>query len=397
MSSHLLLLPPSPSIVSNDSLNAAYNAPITATLKQLSFELRGKSSGVSLDVALPVHFLHDNDDVPRSVLYSATQQLVAGVYKLVCVIAAKEGVNVEDAAGIDVRLILLSYPQSTAEAKAVAFGPITTVEQLAACQRPWLSIITVDGRDGDDLLHQFLTLQDSHVKVRRVPAGSAQTIGSETSVGGGDNTSSVARHTSIAVGGTWDHIHIGHKLLLTMFAFMLEPSGGSLTIGITGDELLVNKKFADVLQDWDDRKDATVRFLKAIMDFRPPPAEQVQLKVLSEPGPNGHAIHVGLGHELVLKCIKISDPFGPTITDRDISALVLSGETRAGGQAVNQKRSEKGWSDLEIFEVDVLDAQEATNEETSNRDNAATAFESKLSSTSIRKALSEKNRIRSKA
>lgn len=394
--SQLLLLSKTPVSFTYKSVDAVYRVPLTAILKELAFATRNSKTGTLLDIALPATFLFHHFDQPRSRLYDVTQRLVANVYKLICVIASKESINVENDDGIDVRIILLAISSDFQNEPAVsfAFGPVTTTRQLAACQRPWRSITIVEGEDGESLLRQFLIHRDSHIRVRRVPAGHAQSDGNEKDEMS-EGTSIAVRHSSIAVGGTWDHIHIGHKLLLTMFAFMLEPCEGALTIGITGDELLVNKKYADSLQDWDQRKDSTVSFLQAIMDFRTPPAEPVQLKALSQPGPNGHAVHVALGHQLTLKCVRISDPFGPTITDKAITALVLSGETRSGGQAVNQKRSEKGWPELEVFEVDVIDAEDVGS--TTSMNPASQTFESKLSSTSIRKALSENASIKSKA
>ena len=39
-----------------------------------------------------------------------------------------------------------------------------------------------------------------------------------------------------------------------------------------------------------------------------------------------------------LEPVKIFDPFGPTITDPDLDCLVVSEETKGGGQAVNTER-----------------------------------------------------------
>jgi phosphopantetheine adenylyltransferase len=86
-----------------------------------------------------------------------------------------------------------------------------------------------------------------------------------------------------------------------------------------------------------------------------------------------------------VKCTEIQDPFGPTITEKQISALVISAETRAGGKAVNDKRAEKKWEPLDIFEVDVLDAEEDSGNEAVKE-----GFESKLSSTAIREKLAKK-------
>jgi hypothetical protein len=145
--------------------------------------------------------------------------------------------------------------------------------------------------------------------------------------------------------------------------------------------LLVNKKFADHLESWADRQRLVHDFLSSILYFGPSD-RQGRVEELNEPGPNGHAVHVAYPSKLAIKYVEISDPFGPTITDESITALVISLETRSGGGAVNDKRVEKGWAPLEVFEVAVLDASEDEGiDET---------FQSKLSSTEIRRKRSER-------
>ncbi len=48
------------------------------------------------------------------------------------------------------------------------------------------------------------------------------------------------------MGGTFDYIHCGHKLLLSAALLLLKP-GCKLTLGLTGDELLKNKKNKEVM------------------------------------------------------------------------------------------------------------------------------------------------------
>lgn len=181
-----------------------------------------------------------------------------------------------------------------------------------------------------------------------------------------------------------------------MFAFVLgrwSPSAddgrlSSLTIGITGDELLKNKKYADFLESWSHRQESTHDFLSSLIHLGEPNDNRIAVEEKKEVEPNGqviHAVHVRYPFNLVIKYVEIMDPYGPTITDESISALVVSKETRSGGKAVNVKRDEKGWGPLEVFEVDVLDAgeEESAVEET---------FQSKLSSTEIRRILSERRK-----
>ncbi len=180
--------------------------------------------------------------------------------------------------------------------------------------------------------------------------------------------------------------------MLTATALLLQPGSAvetahrRLIVGITGDQLLKNKKYAEYLGSWIKRQGDVVGFLLSILYFaRSSREEAIETLSLDEPIPNGRAIHTKLKNcSITIECVEIQDPFGPTITDESVTALVVSGETRAGGQAVNNKRTEKGWKPLEVFEVDVLEAEE-TGEEASKTEN----FASKISSTAIRKRRAE--------
>ena len=90
---------------------------------------------------------------------------------------------------------------------------------------------------------------------------------------------------------------------------------------------------------------------------------------------------------ITIQCVRLHDVYGPTITMEDIMTLVVSWETRSGGQAVNAKRTELGWRALEVFEVDVLGAEEIgdLDGEPARTDN----FASKISSTAIRQLKAE--------
>lgn len=75
----------------------------------------------------------------------------------------------------------------------------------------------------------------------------------------------------------------------------------------------------------------------------------------------------------MVEAVEISDPFGPTITNEAISALVVSEDSAKGGEAVNGKRVEMGWRGLEVFTVDVVEGKGE-----------------KMSSTTIRRRLKER-------
>ena len=209
----------------------------------------------------------------------------------------------------------------------------------------------------------------------------------------------MATHKSVAVGGTFDHLHIGHKLLLTATVLAAEPSDAFstspktprlITVGITGDELLVNKKYGSVVESWSTRQQRTADFVESILVFHPDIPSIRETESIDEPGPNGKVIRVTYGDDITINYTQISDPFGPTITDENITALVISGETRSGGKAVNDKRREKGWKELEVFEVDVLDAAAGLDDAEGQQQKEKQSFESKISSTEIRRRLQER-------
>ncbi|KFY06348.1 hypothetical protein V492_08071, partial [Pseudogymnoascus sp. VKM F-4246] len=202
-------------------------------------------------------------------------------------------------------------------------------------------------------------------------------------------------HSVVAVGGTFDHLHAGHKLLLTSTALMLQPPTGPssqprrLIIGITGDELLKNKKYAEQLESWQRREEGVINFLVPLLSFTTPgSAEDTKRTSFDEPVVNGRGVSTHLRQAgITIECVEIQDPFGPTITDEAVSALVVSGETRDGGAAVNTKRQEKGWASLEVFEIDVLDAGEDAPAEGSKTE----SFAAKISSTAIRRKRAEES------
>jgi phosphopantetheine adenylyltransferase len=396
----LLLLPPPPIPITSASLSAAYRPSIVATVSILN-ELSVSSQ---LMIVLPCPTIHDQLQVPRSQIYTGLQRLLAGLYSLVCIVCAKLGVDVEsDTPGsIDARIILLDYDGSrrfAAEGESKfdpsVAGPIVDLPTFAVTRRQWNLIFSVDGEEGQKIFSSY-----SNLASRQSPP----LVGHVRSVCGGVSliqkdpegvqkqpTSSIT-HNIVIVGGTFDHLHAGHKLLLTATALLLQPSSIATTanrrliVGITGDELLKNKKYAEYLRTWTQRQADVVDFLLSILHFaRSSREEAIEILSFDEPVPNGRAIHTKLKNcSITIECVEIQDPFGPTITDESVTALVVSEETRSGGQAVNNKRTEKGWKPLEVFEVDVLDAEEIEPGASQTED-----FASKISSTAIRKRRAE--------
>ncbi|XBW36978.1 hypothetical protein QEN19_002558 [Hanseniaspora menglaensis] len=128
-----------------------------------------------------------------------------------------------------------------------------------------------------------------------------------------------------AVGGTFDHLHDGHKILLALSVFLTSKK---LIVGLTGEALLVNKKFKEFLQSFEKRAEKVLEFL--------------------------HLLDISLKYEI----LPINDICGPTGYEPNIQALIVSQETMSGGDFINKTRAEKGLSQLAIFVVNILGGEE---------------------------------------
>lgn len=399
----LLLLPGPPSEATLSKTKDVYASTISQVLLKTSEISVSFSTVTTLDIALPCSKVSTS----RNHQYSYTQNLLRQLYSLICLLCTELSIDVEYRNDVDVRVLLFQSPgparpdfsQGSVEDSPFV-GPMVTLHRLASCARPWQRICSMDNVDGEVLLQTFLRLRNPSLEgirekcviERFVPERSPPT-GRDAALTGIDSSKARACHDSVAVGGTFDHLHIGHKLLLSMTALVtspIVPSGSiqsrSITVGITGDQLLENKKFREHLQDWRQRQIAVQAFLSAFLVLDAPPQRVSSDTREDGEGKQGRVVEESWPSGLTVEYVEIFDAFGPTITNESITALVLSRETRAGGKAVNEKRAEKGWPALDIFEVDVLDASEkATGSEEAHE------FQNKISSTQIRRRLGDRS------
>ena len=390
----LLLLPRPPSEVSLDTLRVAYGPGLNQAL-QMASKVSIESCNVVLDIAIA----YDDEPIFR---YPIIQKLLGLMYKLICVICTENSIDLQYDNDVDARLIIfysgVINKHNSGSAKAPQrhqeFGDLQT---LAQNDRAWQRLCSLESESAEGLLQSFLrvrerflheTRRSDQVQIERLPGGLAmhESYPQDTSQEGSSN-----HHRYVAVGGTFDHLHAGHKLLLTMAALVLDPAsipGACLTIGITGDKLLKNKSFKEELEDFHDRQLSVQNFLLGVLGLLSPSHVWKETPMRKDSSPYPREVLNTLKSGLTIKFVEIFDPCGPTITDETITALVLSGETRNGGQVVNDKRGEKGWPALEVFEVDVLDAGHTPGD---SRDQANEKFQDKISSTDIRRRLREKS------
>ncbi|KAJ5173040.1 Cytidylyltransferase [Penicillium capsulatum] len=385
-----LLLLPAPSSFSFDKVKDAFEPSVSDVLEKLSGTLKGSQHIVSLDIALAIPELLSHR--PRGRIFDPLQHYLSSIYTLVGAIAAARDIELDCPGGIDVRVIFVDHPTSndtcpsSTSSDRSRLGPILDLRTLATSGRPWSQIFSPDNNAGNQLVTRFINsttdaTNNHYVSIVHAVSSSPDWTVPEPLLVAAGQTS--IPHYSVAVGGTFDHLHVGHKLLLTATALALEPTDEgdvdrerTLTIGVTGDALLVKKKYAECLESWEERFQGTLAFLLAIIDFsskqeNPPPVQRT-----SAPAPNGQMAIVRVQPDLVFTFVEFFDTCGPTTTDSNISALALSQETQAGGAIVNEERAKKGWTTLTIFSVDVLQSNEATD---------VSSFETKISSTEIRR------------
>ncbi|MEF8832394.1 MAG: pantetheine-phosphate adenylyltransferase [Candidatus Thermoplasmatota archaeon] len=122
----------------------------------------------------------------------------------------------------------------------------------------------------------------------------------------------------VIVGGTFDHIHLGHeRLLRTALA------EGETTIGLVSDEMLEDWK-PEVENSYEERKKKLEKFLI--------PYDGWSIK-------------------------KINDPFKKAV-EGDFDVLGVSYETKERGEEINEMRKERNKEPLELIEVEPVLAKD---------------------------------------
>ena len=253
-----LLLLPVPTSWARAAMRTACGPTLSNVLSFAGQLVKGTSHVARLDVAVVLPESFHLSDTPRAVLFKKTQTLLKELYTLICAIGIQEGIELDFPGGVDARIFMLEAvrkdPQEGTSGDYAHSGPLLNISTLVTAKRRYDPVFSVESEQGEQILQAFLKLHaalpnQAPPNVRRIIGGTSMTTPSDqpsTDEAATDPSQSPREHTSVAVGGTFDHLHIGHKLLLTATALALSPtkSDRKITIGITGDELLVNKKFA---------------------------------------------------------------------------------------------------------------------------------------------------------
>ncbi|XP_018558851.1 LOW QUALITY PROTEIN: bifunctional coenzyme A synthase [Lates calcarifer] len=149
--------------------------------------------------------------------------------------------------------------------------------------------------------------------------------------------------SDVVVGGTFDRLHGAHKTLLNISCLL---ANRRFLIGVCDQAMLKKKVLKELIEPYSLRVQRLREFLQDIK-----PSLQVEI-------------------------VSLDDPFGVSVVDPLLQCIVVSEETRKGGEAVNKKRIENGLPALVLHEIQLL--KDAHHTETE---------EEKISSSSLRSRL----------
>ncbi|MHA1658722.1 MAG: pantetheine-phosphate adenylyltransferase [Promethearchaeota archaeon] len=124
----------------------------------------------------------------------------------------------------------------------------------------------------------------------------------------------------VGCAGTFDHLHLGHKLLLKTALSISHK----VVIGLTTQKLLKNKKAASKLEVWETRKKNIEIFIKTFADLNR------------------------------IEIVELNDPYGPPIEEPEYEGLVVSMETYSAALKMNEIRERRGFKPFIIIVIPII-------------------------------------------
>jgi len=124
----------------------------------------------------------------------------------------------------------------------------------------------------------------------------------------------------IGMGGTFDHLHDGHKYLIETALSISHQ----VVIGLTSQEMLKRKKFASKIEDYNTRKRNLESFISSITELD------------------------------WVKIVELNDPYGPPIKEPEYEGLIASQETYSNALKLNEVREANGFKPLIIIVIPMI-------------------------------------------
>ncbi|MBU1327025.1 pantetheine-phosphate adenylyltransferase [Patescibacteria group bacterium] len=127
----------------------------------------------------------------------------------------------------------------------------------------------------------------------------------------------------VCVAGTFDRLHKGHEAVLRA-AFL---AGDRVILGLTSDAYVLHYKQHPILSYAERKRQLTGWLVK-----------------------NGYAQRTTI--------VPIDDPYGPSVSRRDIEALIVTKENKRRGEEINRIRSSRDLSPLILLDVPMVAAED---------------------------------------
>ncbi|XP_031846676.2 bifunctional Phosphopantetheine adenylyltransferase - Dephospho-CoA kinase [Nomia melanderi] len=128
-------------------------------------------------------------------------------------------------------------------------------------------------------------------------------------------------YKNVVLGGTFDRIHNGHKIFLSEAVLRCVEK---LTVGVTNTNMLQGKLLWELIQPYTER----IMNLKDFLE--------------------------DIDSTLVYDVVVINDMYGPTKDDPTFELIVVSEETKRGGDKVNELRMQRNLNKLDIHVVKLV-------------------------------------------
>ena len=122
------------------------------------------------------------------------------------------------------------------------------------------------------------------------------------------------------MGGTFDILHVGHRTLLSRAA----KEGKRILIGLTTDERARKGRSVENLNSYTIRKQNLENLLSS------------------------------LGFLEKFEIVPLNNDWGPSVIDEDSRAIIVSEETKATDENINELRSKEGKSKLKMVVVPMI-------------------------------------------
>eukprot|EP00993_Chasmostoma_nieuportense_P003589 NODE_4297_length_810_cov_44.793558_g4139_i0.p1 GENE.NODE_4297_length_810_cov_44.793558_g4139_i0~~NODE_4297_length_810_cov_44.793558_g4139_i0.p1 ORF type:complete len:260 (+),score=109.14 NODE_4297_length_810_cov_44.793558_g4139_i0:63-782(+) len=198
----------------------------------------------------------------------------------------------------------------------------TTIKQAASASCPLTIYLDTEGAEFHKLNEALQHLYSrSTLLAHTLPVVIIPTNAQRTPLSAQEKQQLWPCHSHVALGGTFDQLHNGHKLLLTVSALCCS---GRLRVGVANNKLLEAKQYAHLIQPVHHRMHTVRQFLTTVAP------------------------------DLTLDIFDMEEFTGGTTTMEGLDAIVVSPETRPSAEKINAQRLTNALPPLAILVIEYV-------------------------------------------